>query len=91
MRFVIVFVGLRRRIASKWNDVGSFSRHRGQPRPARRGQQREVEVRFGAPGVATSRTEPTPKSRRLCSTGREIDYSRDSIETELYYIVTLKR
>lgn len=36
---------------------GSFSRHRGQPRPARRGQQREVEVRFGALGVATSRIE----------------------------------
>lgn len=57
-----------RRVTSAYREqverrCGSFSRHRGQPRPARRGQQREVEVRFGALGVA--RTMSRVESSRV--------------------------
>lgn len=65
----------------------SFSKRRGQPRPARRGQQREVEVRFGAPGVATSRTEP-PESRDQNESATlfdTIEFSKRSNENEFYH------
>lgn len=76
-----------RRVTSAYREqverrCGSFSRHRGQPRPARRGQQREVEVRFGALGVA--RTMSRVESSRGESTHGDVETrSRKSTLSEL--------